>query len=122
MKFKFAILAMMVLVGLLAIRAMAQEHAQGAGEKGGAAHETSAEPDSSPHPVLPADARWAGSLMIVVLLGFFLAAAVVGPIVRAEMPQEIPPAHSHDEPPGTSGHHGKSGIPDSHGPGQGHGH
>jgi len=39
----------------------------------------------------------------------FVAAAGVGPIVRYHMPQEIPPMHSHDEPPGTSGHHGSTG-------------
>ena len=31
-------------------------------------------------------------------------------IVRLNMPEEIPPAHSHDEPPGTSHHHGASGT------------
>jgi hypothetical protein len=41
----------------------------------------------------------------------FLSAAVIGPIVRLNMPEELPPpAHSHDEPPGTSHHHGASGT------------
>ena len=27
-----------------------------------------------------------------------------------ESPEEVPPAQSHDEPPGSSGHHGASGT------------
>src|SRR4051812_10195368 len=70
------------------------------------------------HPTLPPFyASWAGAMLIVVA-GMFLAAAVIGPVIRAEMPEEVPDAHSHDEPPGTSGHHGASGTvaptPDHH--------
>ena len=65
--------------------------------------------DPAPHPVIPEPAEWPGTVVIVIL-SMFLAAAVVGPIVRANMPEEVPPAHSHDEPPGASHHHGKSGI------------
>ncbi len=53
--------------------------------------------------------KWAG-VTIVVILGMFLAAAVIGPIVRANAPVEVPVAHSHDEPPGASQHHGRSGT------------
>jgi hypothetical protein len=67
------------------------------------------------------DSSWVGVLLIVVL-GMFLAAAVVGPAVRANMPEEAPPQHSHDEHAGTSGHHGAQGAHDAHGPGHGHGH
>jgi hypothetical protein len=66
--------------------------------------------DPAPHPLLPEPSeRWPGTVVIVIL-SMFLAAAVVGPIVRANMPEEVPPAHSHDEPPGASDHHGKSGT------------
>ena len=66
--------------------------------------------DPAPHPRLPDPSeRWPGTVVIVIL-SMFLAAAIVGPIVRANMPEEVPPAHSHDEPPGTSHHHGKSGT------------
>jgi hypothetical protein len=82
--------------------------------------------DPAPHPALPDPSeRWPGTVVIVIL-SMFLAAAVVGPIVRANMPEEVPPAHTHDEPPGASHHHGKSGTlnPEpGHGPADhGHGH
>lgn len=63
-----------------------------------------------PHPVPPPpDRRWPG-VMLIVILGLFLAAAVIGPIVRAELPEELPQTHTHDEPPGASRHHGRSGT------------
>jgi hypothetical protein len=85
----------------------------------GAGHASAAHADDPvPHPVLPAPARWPGT-MAIVILSMFAAAAVVGPIVRANMPEEVPPAHSHDEPPGASHHHGKSGMLNVE-PGHGH--
>ena len=61
------------------------------------------------HPVLSTNGSWV-PIMLIVVGGLFLAAAVIGPIVRANAPEEVPPAHSHDEPPGTSHHHGASGT------------
>jgi hypothetical protein len=49
------------------------------------------EPPAVPRPILPADARWAGVLLIVILTMFVLA-AVVGPLVRAIAPDDHPPA------------------------------
>jgi len=82
-----------------------------------------------PHPAISQDSSWV-PVMLIVIGGMFLAAAVIGPIVRANMPEEIPPpAHSHDEPPGASHHHGPGGtanpapedeLPDSHGQGAHH--
>ena len=102
----------------------AQEHAATAPPATGteaAAHAPVA--DLQPHPTLSQDSSWAGG-MIIIVLGMFLAAAVIGPIVRANTPEELPPAHSHDEPPGTSGHHSASGTIDTHEPehDSGHGH
>jgi hypothetical protein len=54
--------------------------------------------DADPHPILSADAAWAGALVIIIL-GTFLAAAVVGPIVRLEAPEAVPQAFSHHEDP-----------------------
>jgi hypothetical protein len=51
------------------------------------------------HPVLPAQAIWAG-VVVIGILAVFLAAAVIGPIFRALAPQEMPTTHSHSEPPG----------------------
>ena len=61
-----------------------------------------------PHPVVSAHGDWAGVLWILIG-GLFLAAAVIGPIVRANMPEELT-AHSHDEPPGVSEQHGPDGT------------
>ncbi len=51
------------------------------------------------HPILSANGTWAGIVVIVVVC-LVLAAAVIGPIVRAEMPGEVPEAFSHTEDPG----------------------
>ena len=62
------------------------------------------------HPTLPErDVAWPAILMMGVI-GLFLCAALVGPLYRLEIPDELPPMHSHDEPPGTSHHHGPSGT------------
>ena len=75
--------------------------------------------DAAPHPALPDRSdRWPGTVVIIIL-SMFLAALLVGPIVRANMPEEVPPTHTHDEPPGASHHHGKSGTLN---PEPGHGH
>ena len=68
----------------------------------------------SGQPVLPRNAAWAGVMVIVILLGFFLPAAVIGPIARALAPEDEPVTHSHDEPPGASHHHGHHGTAHHH--------
>jgi hypothetical protein len=68
-----------------------------------------AETASHINPVLSQDALWAGQVVIVIA-GLFIAAALVGPVARANAPEEPPVAHSHDEPPGASHHHGHSGT------------
>jgi len=69
-------------------------------------------------PVVSGDAAGAGKVVGIIGCLFGLA-WVVGPVVRKEAPEEVPPAHSHDEPPGASGHHGPGGTknpqPDAHG-------
>jgi hypothetical protein len=62
-----------------------------------------------PHPTLSHNGTWVGILLIVII-GLFVMAAVIGPIVQANLSEEIPPTHSYDEPPGASGHHGASGT------------
>ena len=101
--------------------AVAQEHGTHAAKSEPAAHHESAgesahgagvhAADPNPHPTIPDDASWAKPLVWAILLAGFGMAIVVGPIMRANTPEELPPpAHSHDEPPGTSGHHGTSGT------------
>src|SRR5437879_2730405 len=76
-----------------------------------ATEESASAPKATDGPVLSADASWATN-MVLMVGAMFLAAMVVGPLVRATAPREVPPAHSHDEPPGTSGHHGPGGTRD----------
>jgi hypothetical protein len=71
---------------------------------GVAAAQGSAETGNDDAPVL-IDAPWAGAVVIGIA-GVFLMAGVIGPAVRIH----APPTHAHDEPPGTSGHHGKTGT------------
>ena len=47
-------------------------------------------------PVLPDPSPMPGSV-IILILGMFLAAAIVGPVVRYHAPEEGPDASSHDE-------------------------
>ena len=62
------------------------------------------------HPTLPeSNIAWPAIFMIVVA-GMFLCAMIIGPLYRSEIPDELPPTHSHDEPPGTSHHHGPGGT------------
>jgi hypothetical protein len=73
-------------------------------------------PDTFPHPVLPEASRWP-TYTFRTIGAMFVLAAVVGPILRKRFPKDLPPTtHSHDEPPGTSGHHGRSGTKDLHPP------
>ena len=67
--------------------------------------------DPFPHPVLPEEPTTWPRVMLQIAAGLFVAAAVLGPIIRRSVPQDTPPAtHSHDEPPGGSGQHGQSGL------------
>lgn len=52
------------------------------------------------HPVLPMDATWVG-ILVIIIAALFLAALVIGPLVRLNAPEIIPDTHSHTEPPGS---------------------
>jgi hypothetical protein len=121
--------------------APAAEH-DGAAGREESTHDASAH-DTSTHegaahdagPVVPDTRhRWPAPTVFVIGISFFMA-LVIGLIVRAHAPPEMPPTHSHDEPPGASHHHGESGtinpVPedvaelergDAHGHGHDHGH
>jgi hypothetical protein len=62
-------------------------------------------------PVISAEAQWAERLLIGVA-ALFVAAALIGPLYRLNLPDSLPPTHSHDEPPGASHRHGPSGTVD----------
>jgi len=135
-KSKTVAVALLAAIFLLCTEpALAQEgHGQpdaAAQESHGGAHAGAhaAAQDAGHHeagPVPPHHARWAGT-MVVVILFVFLMAAAVGISTRLVAPpeEELPPTHSHDEPPGASHHHGHSGTinpePD-HGHALDHGH
>jgi hypothetical protein len=68
------------------------------------------------HPDVPEPSAWPG-VTLLVIAGMFFAAAVIGPIVRANMEEELPPTHSHDEDHG----HGAAHDPQPDTAGHGHG-
>ncbi|HEX8524749.1 MAG TPA: hypothetical protein VF669_21025 [Tepidisphaeraceae bacterium] len=62
------------------------------------------------HPALPAaHTTWPFPIMMMVAV-MFVSAACIGWYIRMEMPEELPPTHSHDEPPGASHRHGHGGT------------
>jgi len=112
--------ALVMLLGISSV-SLGEEHAA-ALQQGAAIAEV--EHINYAHPTPPEPGiLWPGSMMVAVV-AMFLMAAFIGPVVRAEMPEEVPPAHSHDEPPGASGHHGPGGTvqpaPENEEPGHGH--
>lgn len=60
-------------------------------------------------PVLPEWVVWVG-VMVIVIAALFVAAAVIGPVLRLHSPTPLPRTHSYDEPPGASGRHGPGGT------------
>lgn len=90
---------MRTLILMLVLFISATTFAQPAPET--AAPETPAEArlrDTDPHPILSSAAVWAGGAVIIIL-GLFLAAVVIGPVVRTELPEDVPVAFSHEENP-----------------------
>jgi hypothetical protein len=94
----------------------AAEPAHTAGESAKAEHDT-------PGPVISDKAAWARRVIWGVF-AMFAAAAFIGPIYRMNMPEEpqVEDFHSHDEPPGTSHHHGPGGTLDPSAPDKPHHH
>ena len=120
-------LAWAVVVGVSSLSRAADTHAtEHGGKSEHAANPQHGERHPTPahltyaHPTVPrANSLWPGTMLIWVGL-MFVCAAIIGPIVRSEIPpEEAPHTHSHDEPPGSSGHHGHSGTIQ---PGPEHGH
>ena len=64
--------------------------------------------DEAPVPVLPQDAGWVRTVLVVLGV-IVVAGAVIGPVYRMWAPEEMLPAHAHDEPPGASHRHGPGG-------------
>lgn len=102
---------------LIAVMMLGAMPALAAGKS--SAHPAAGHHEAAPGPVISTDAAWVGQVLIIVI-GLFVAAAVIGPIYRLSLPEELP-MQSHDEPPGSSGHHGASGTVDHSAP-EKHGH
>src|SRR3954447_5074386 len=109
-----------LLLSLSATMARAQEHASEA-PAAPAAHDDAAargEKETVDRPSLSVDPTWAG-VMVIIILGMFVMAAAIGPIMRSEMPEEVPVPHGHDE---VVGHEAAHGHDPHHGHGHAHGH
>ncbi|MBC8109309.1 MAG: hypothetical protein H7Z14_22185 [Anaerolineae bacterium] len=94
--------------------AVAQEHATAhapaPAHSTEAAHSAPAGEEEA-RPVLPTDpSAWAGT-MLIIIVAMFLMAAVIGPMVRMEIPAELHDdahGHGHDD-------HGHAADPHAHG-------
>lgn len=100
------LLVAMVVLGLSGICLAASEPVEGEVHASGAV-------ESPSHPTPAAHPEWAAR-MVSVTVAMFLLAMLVGPVVRANMPQEMPVTHSHDEPAGGHGHGGATADAHSH--------
>ena len=120
------LLSILAVLALLTTRLVAQEHHEPTAEHGKAApHGQPADSHAAPAPAghasegvhdtgpIPPEQTilWPWLVLWGVLI-LFLLAAVIGPLSRMHAPpaEEMPPTHSHDEPPGASHHHGASGT------------
>ena len=83
----------------------------------GAESHPTGEAKHAPGPVISQQSEWAGPI-VGAMLALFATAMFIGPIYRMNMPEEpqTEDFHSHDEPPGTSHHHGASGTIDHSAP------
>ena len=106
MKNSLALILMVTLLAVFAGNGFASEDAHPA-PKADASHADSVHPtDHSqahpvaghdlPHPEISANSEWAGTLVKYILLGMFLPAFLIGPIVRANKQEEPVVAH-HDD-------------------------
>ena len=103
MRTVFTGLCVVVLLSMTCVAARAAEPAHAATT--GAAHASATAGHHDAQPVLPKSSPLGGS-MIILIGGLFLAAAIVGPVVRYHAPEDAPEV-SHDE-------HGH-GAHDAHG-------
>jgi len=104
-------LAVVVLLGL-STWSLAQEHAAPHATAATTAHATPHDATAARQPVPPDASPMPGSV-IILILGMFLSAAIVGPVVRHHEPEAPPEPSDHDDH-GTGAH--------DHSQGHGHGH
>jgi hypothetical protein len=103
-------------LAIFALRASAQEHATEPAQTSDAMHtltDVHEPPAEGDRPVVPTDAAaWAGATLIIII-AMFLMAAVIGPMVRMEIPVESHDDHGHGHDDHGHGH-------DDHGSSHGH--
>ena len=104
-------LAVVVLLGL-STWARAQEHAAPHETTATTAHATPPDAPAARQPV-PPDASPTPGSVIILILGMFLAAAIIGPVVRHHAPEAPPEPSDHDD-------HGHGAHDHAHGHGHGH--
>ena len=80
-----------------------------------------ARPAGDAGPELPGENDAWAHRTVFVILGLFVAAWVIGPVVRDEVPEEVPSATSHDEPLPAHHHHDGTAESSHVGPSHGHG-
>ena len=104
-------LAVVVLLGL-STWASAQEHAAPHATAATTPHATPDDATAARQPVPPDASPMPGSV-IILILGMFLSAAIVGPVVRYHTPEAPPEPADHDD-------HGHGAHDHAHGHGHGH--
>jgi len=93
---------LLISVLLIALWLAHPAHAEESGSDNPTETRTQLEPDET-HPVYSTSSIWVTSVLVGVA-GLFLAALVIGPIVRAEAPDAVPAAISHEEDPAADRH------------------
>jgi hypothetical protein len=88
--------AVVMLSAVFASQARAEENFSGEDWRGDITDARPAGDEAGP--VYSSNDHWVGPV-VIAMLGLFLAAAVAGPIVRAELPDTVPQAMSHEEDP-----------------------
>lgn len=116
MKLSRTICLLALLVALVGTRATAQEHSTESAAPSPAAH--AAQEATEDRPTLSLDPKWAG-IVVIVIIAMFVLAWMIGPIVRSEMPEEVPVPHGHGE---VVGHEDHGAHESHHGHGHAHGH
>jgi hypothetical protein len=89
-------------IGIAAIMlfAMTSAHAQdisSADAQPSAIPSHATQQDSWAHPELSNNDGWAGDMLWIVGLGFFLPAAIIGPLIRKRVAGDLPELHDSEE-------------------------
>jgi hypothetical protein len=85
-------------IGMAAVLSLASvAAAQGAQPTDPAVAQKVQPQDSYPHPELSSSDHWAGTMVLIISLGFFLPAAIIGPWIRRLSATDMPELHDREE-------------------------